>query len=108
MPTCYHPIAANDNRKGVFIEMQRNNCCSPNWGQANNTKTIFTPSKMFAPLLGSWLKERMRLTGFWVGAIHLVAFVFVASGASKPEIRFYIRTAACYGNDVVNFQLCQD
>lgn len=84
--------------------MKRSHRCTSNRSRADNLDSIFMPAEMFIPLLGSWIKERMRLTSFRVDAAHFVTFVPIAERAREPEIAFIVASILRCRNDMLDVE----
>lgn len=83
MPSRQHPTSASASQV-VVIQLKRHNCSTPDGRASDNINSIYTPVKVFIPLLKTRIEQWHLFSGVWIDGMGLGGFVTVAKRASQP------------------------
>lgn len=70
----------------LIVQPESDNCGPAAGCQANDFKTILTPTKMLLPCLLAWIEQRRVFARHWIKRVCFSALVAVAQRASQPKV----------------------
>ncbi len=103
MPTDPRP-AATCLYDGEVIYIQGKYGGPPYRSQTDDFTAILAPTKVFAPSLSVWMKQRFMLVCQWIKGLNLRPLELVARMASQTQVFPYSLPTSSFGNDVVYHQ----
>lgn len=107
MPASRDPLASDHHRKRV-IESKRYDGRAPTGRTADDSRAVVAPLEMPRPSLPSRIEHSYLFSTEGIESACLCPFEAVAHSTSKSEIRFLIRSARRFGDDMVNLELAEN
>src|SRR5437763_14870622 len=104
MPAGLHPVAANQDRIQITVEMQGVNCRPSRWCFADDSQGVRGPCQVIVPTVGARMEQTNCLTRFRIGPIGSFGLGFVAQRTTEPKVLFLRRATSAAGNDVLDFE----